>query len=540
MRNPAEGPAYPLLIREMISSHSCRRSDAEIVDAGGRRFTYPEFIARVGRVAATLTGIGATKDDVVAVMDWDSHRYLECYFAVPMLGATLQMVNIRLSAEQIAYTLNHAGARVLIVHEDFFGILAEIAPQLISIELIVTIGAGDLLGPGRARVAGDYYELSRSASPMVEFPTFDENRRATLFYTSGTTGLPKGVFFSHRQIVLQTMAVLATFGTRPSQGRLAADDVYMPITPMFHAHAWSFPFAMTMMGAKQVYPGRYQVEVLARMFKEEGVTFTHCVATLLQMLLDMPGSDALDLKGVKMIIGGGALPAGLAQRALARGIDVFTGYGMSETGPVQTINHLSRDEEARGIDEQPALRMRAGRPIMMCDLRVVGPDLEPVADGNEGEVVFRSPWLTLGYLDNPEASTALWEGGRLHSGDIGRFDEKGVLHITDRMKDVIKTGGEWVSSLDLESLISQAEGVSEVAVIGVHDDKWGERPMALVVPLADQAVDAAGIRATLFEHAAAGRIPRYAVPDRILFVEALARTSVGKLDKKALRQMYAA
>jgi len=533
--------AYPLLIRQLLLTPIARAVDTEIVQDDGTRLRYPELVARIGRLANVLSDLGVRRGDTVAVMDWDSHRYLECYFGIPMLGAVVQTVNIRLSPEHLLYTLQHAGARTLIVNAEFLPMLAAVRAQLSGIEHIVVIGSAVAATEAGLTVSGEYAALIEAASPDFAFEDFDENTQATVFYTSGTTGLPKGVFYSHRQIVLHAMTLLGTFGTAAGHGSLSADDVYMPITPMFHVHAWGMPYAATALGLKQVYPGRYAPETLLRLIRDEGVSFCHSVPTPLQMLLGHPDSARTDLSGIKFLIGGSALPEGLARAALERGIDVFTGYGMSETGPVQTVNHLSPAERAAPLEEQARLRSRTGRPVLLCNVQVVDADLQPLPhDGQSaGEVVFRSPWLTQGYLGNPEASEELWRGGWLHSGDIGTFDPDGCLRITDRLKDVIKTGGEWVSSLLIESVISQLPGVAEVAVIAEPDAKWGERPVALVVPRpGGEAVDAEAVRAAVSAAAAAGQVPRYGVPQRVEIVEALDKTSVGKLDKKRLRQRF--
>jgi fatty-acyl-CoA synthase len=327
------------------------------------------------------------------------------------------------------------------------------------------------------------------------------------------------------------------------QGRLHRGDVYMPITPMFHVHAWGFPFIATMLGIKQVYPGRYTPDLLLRLFVQEKVTFLHCVPTLLHMLLSHPAAAELDLRDWKVVIGGSALSKGLATMALERGIDVFAGYGMSETCPVMTLAHLPPDWQASDLAEDAATRGRAGRAIPLVELRIVDPDGASLpCDGKSaGEVVARAPWLTQGYFRNANASAELWSGGYLHTGDIGTIDERGWLQITDRAKDVIKTGGEWVSSLEIEDILSQHPAVSEAAVIAIPDQRWGERPLALVV-LKPDAVETATPK-QLKDHVACyaekGLISRYAVPDSIRLIDAIPRTSVGKVDKKALRQTYA-
>ncbi|HWY25596.1 MAG TPA: AMP-binding protein, partial [Nevskia sp.] len=281
---------------------------------------------------------------------------------------------------------------------------------------------------------------------------------------------------------------------------------------------------------------------LVKLIREEQVTFSHCVPTLLHMLLTHPASQGADLSRLKMIIGGAALPKGLARLALERGIDVFAGYGMSETGPLQIVNHLTSAELAGAdLDAQAALRSRTGRAVALCDVYTVDESGQPLPrDGKSvGEIVYRSPWLTQGYLKEDQRSEELWRGGHLHSGDLGTFNG-GVLQVADRVKDVIKTGGEWIASLEIEDLISQVPGVSEVAVIGVPDEKWGERPLALVVPRPGQSVDAGAVRRHLAGYAEKGTISKYGVPDKVLLVESLEKTSVGKLDKKLLRKKYAA
>jgi len=532
--------AYPLLVKQLLHAARATAGGQEIVYRDRRRHTYREFFERLPRLANALAGLGVGPGSTVAVMDWDSHRYLEAFFAVPMMGAVLQTVNVRLSPEQILYTLNHARADVLLVNAEFVPLLAIIKDQLETVKRFVLISDdGATLGSFGIPYDGEYEALLAAASPDYDFPDFDENTRATTFYTTGTTGLPKGVYFSHRQLVLHTLAVATALGSAAGQGRVHRDDVYMPITPMFHVHAWGMPYLATMLGMKQVYPGRYSSDMLLKLIASEGVSFSHCVPTILHMLLTDKAGANVDLSGCKMIIGGAAFPKGLAAAALARGMDVFSGYGMSETCPILTIAHV------RGAlpdaDAEAAERIRTGYPIPLVDLRTVDGDmLDADRDGKAtGEIVVRTPWLTQGYLHNPPASEDLWAGGYLHTGDIGTLDPRGMLTVTDRLKDVIKTGGEWVSSLALESIISQHPAVNEVAVIGVKDDKWGERPLAMVVLKAGQAVTVEDIKGHVQAFADAGHISKFAVPDRVLFVDNLARTSVGKLNKKAMREQLA-
>jgi len=533
---------YPLLLKHLLHTPLATAPEQEIVYRDVMRYDYRTLRERIGQLASALARLGVEPGHTVAVMDWDSHRYLECYFAVPMMGAVLQTVNVRLSPEQILYTLNHARPSVLLVHADFIPVLEEIRDRIESVKTFVLLAdAADRPATSLA-ISAEYEELLPSSSADYEFPDFDENTRATTFYTTGTTGLPKGVYFSHRQLVLHTLAGLAALGPAPEGQRFHRGDVYMPITPMFHVHAWGIPYMATVMGIKQVYPGRYTPDMLCRLIRTEKVTFSHCVPTILHMLLNHPGSRDVDLTGFKMIIGGSALSKGLAQAALARGIDVFAGYGMSETCPILTIAQLTPDILERGAEEQTEIRAKAGRPIPLVDLRIVDEEMGDVPrDGKSaGEVVVRAPWLTQGYLGDPRNSESLWRGGYLHTNDIASIDADGYVGITDRLKDVIKSGGEWISSLEIEDILSQHPGVSEAAVIGVPDERWGERPMALFVIRSGYAEDITeeDIKAHVQRYADKGVVSKWAVPSRALSCAALDKTSVGKLDKKLLRQKY--
>ncbi|WP_175718456.1 fatty acid--CoA ligase [Burkholderia anthina] len=538
--------AYPLLIKQLLHVPLATRPEQEIVYGDRVRHDYWTFRHRIGQLASGLSALGVGAGDVVAVMDWDSHRYLECYHAIPMMGAVLMTANVRLSPDQLLYTLNHSGARIVLVHRDFLPLLAGMRDRLTTATHFVLIADGDDVGPRDlpGGFADEYERLVAAGSPDFAFPDFDEQTRATTFYTTGTTGLPKAVAFTHRQLVLHTLAGMAALSSARDRGRVHRDDVYMPITPMFHVHAWGMPYIATALGLKQVYPGRYAPDGLLALIARESVTFSHCVPTLLAMMLDSPASAAADLSSWKVIVGGSPLPEGLARAALARGIEVYTGYGMSETCPLMTIAQIDPPLAAGGApgDDEIARRTKAGLPLPLVDLRIVDAQFRDVPhDGRSaGEVVVRMPWATHGYLGDAQASAALWAGGYLHTNDIGVIDPDGRLQITDRIKDVIKTGGEWVSSLELEDILSRHPAVRESAVIGVKDARWGERPLALVV-LADEhvgRVEPAELQAHVKQVADRGLISRYAVPERLLIVEAIEKTSVGKIDKRALRERY--
>ena len=536
--------AYPLLIKHLLHTPMAYAQDKEITYQGHFRYTYRTLGERIGRLANVLTKAGVEAGQTVAVVDWDSHRYLECFFAVPMMGAILQTVNVRFSAEQILYTLNHAKADVMLVNSEFFPILASIADRLETVKQFILINDAEHPGACPVPLVGEYEALLADASPDYDFPDFDENAQATTFYTTGTTGDPKGVFFSHRQLVLHTLACATQLGGAPAQGRVHREDVYMPMTPMFHVHAWGFPYLATMLGLKQVYPGRYQPDVLLRLKQSEGVTFSHCVPTILHMVLTHPHAKEADLSGWKVLIGGSALPLAMAVQSQARGLDLFTGYGMSETCPVLTIAHLATSDLESSPEDQAVLRAKTGLPLPLVDLRIVDPQMNDVAhDGKaSGELVVRTPWLTQGYLAAPEAAEALWGGGYLHTADIGNIDARGYAKITDRIKDVIKTGGEWTSSLQLEDIIGTHEAVHEVAVIGIPDEKWGERPLALVVlkPEFEGQIKEHVLRNFAAHAIEASGISRYGVLLQVSFVKSLAKTSVGKINKREMREAWEA
>jgi fatty-acyl-CoA synthase len=533
---------YPLIFKQLWHTPRVQAHGQEIVYRDLKRFTYLEIRERIGRLASALSKAGVVPGDTVGVLEWDSHRFFEAFFAIPMMGAVLQTVNVRLSPEQVAYTIDHAGASTLLVNEEFVGLLEGLKAQVPKVKRLIVMSDRPSPQTGSLSFIGEYESLLAAASPDYDFPDFDENTQATTFYTTGTTGLPKGVYYSHRQLVLHTICGLALFGMAGLHGRFSRDDVYMPITPMFHVHAWGFPWSATLAGVKQVYPGRYEPAMLVKLIKNEGVTFTHGVPTILQMLLNAAAAENVDLKGLKMVIGGSALPKALAKRALEAGIDIFAGYGMSETGPLAAVSHVRSKDLTGDPDSEVEFRAKAGIAGPLVDLRIVDPDMKNIPhDGKSaGEIVLRAPWLTQGYFNNPEGSEQLWAGGYLHTSDIAVVDPNGYVHITDRIKDVIKTGGEWVSSLQIEDLISQCAGVAEAAVIGVKDDKWGERPLALVVkrPSDVNGVSEAVIKDHLKGYADKGIISKYGIPEKILFIDRIPKTSVGKINKKELRERY--
>ena len=526
----------PLSIRHILDRGLAAAPAQEIVYADRLRYTYATLGERVRRLASALRALGVKPGSTVAIMDWDSHRYLECFFAVPMMGAVLHTVNVRISPEQVLYTINHAADDVILVNAEFLPLLEGIRANIRPGVKLVLIDEGASPPQSKLEFAAEYESMLERATASFAFPDLAEDTRATTFYTTGTTGLPKGVYYSHRQLVLHTLATAAVLANT-AHATFTARDVYMPITPMFHVHAWGFPYVATMLGAKQVYPGRYVPDVLLGLIGREKVTFSHCVPTILQMMLASPAVQDVDLGRWKVIIGGSALPIALARATVERGVDVIAGYGMSETCPILTLAHLRPHMSEWDVERCVPYLCRAGRPLPFVQLRIVDAQMKDVAhDGvSQGEVVVRSPWLTQGYLGEPERSEELWRDGWLHTGDVGVIDGDGYLKIVDRIKAVVKTGGEWVSSLDIEDIILRLPGVAEAAVVGVPDDRWGERPVAFVVGKKEATPSEDAVRRHVADFAGRGTISKYAVPDKVYFVDAIPKTSVGKLDKKVIR-----
>ena len=531
---------YQLIVKHILERSVEWSPEQQIFYRDKYSYNYVELNKRVRKLANLLTRIGVKKGDVVAVMDWDSPRYLEHYFAVPMIGAILHTVNIRLSPEQMLYTINHAEDKILVVHKDFMPLVKAISPNFDTVQHIIYINDGDEDFEPEIETLGEYEQLMNGEADTFDFPDFDEDTIATLFYTTGTTGNPKGVFFSHRQIVLHTISVMATLSAYPEPVSFNSKDVYMPLTPMFHVHAWGIPYIATWLGVKQIYPGRYD-ETLVKLLVQHKVTLSHCVPTILQMIVGNPATEKFDFSNWKVVIGGSALSRGLAELARKRNIKLMTGYGMSETAPVLTLTQFKPGMQNLSDEEELDTITKTGFPIPFVKMKLVKENGEEAKSGEVGEIVVRAPWLTKGYYKSEKNSQELWRGGWLHTGDIAYKDELGYYKITDRLKDVIKTGGEWISSLELESLISRCEFIKQVAVIGVPDEKWGERPIAFVSlkeEISEEEIQEKCVSA-LQTFVEAGKIEKWAIPDKFIPLEEIPKTSVGKLDKKVLRKLYA-
>src|SRR5271166_6657361 len=511
---------YPLLIKHLLHSPLVRAPDQEIVYRDLRRHTYQQFRERIGRLASGLSQIGVDQGDVVAILEWDSDRYHECYFAIPMMGAVMQTVNVSLIPEDIAYTINDTGATTVLFNADFLPLMEKLKDHLKAVKTYVLMHDRPEPPQTDFPINSEYEALLSLGSSYFPFPDFDENAWATVFHTTGTTGRPKGVYYSHRQMMLHTLTGLVEYGLPFTHGHLHRDDVYMPMTPMFHVHAWGCPYMATLSGCKLVFAGRYT----------------------LQMLLTAPGIENVDLSGLKMTVGGSALPPALARAALARGIDVFAAYGQSESGPMLTAAHVKSKHFGKDFEEELRYRTSTGIAAPLVDLRVVDENMADVPhDGKSvGEIVVRAPWLTTGYLNNPEASEVLWGGGYLHTGDVASIDPDGYLRIADRLKDIVKSGGEWISSILLENIIMEKTGVKRAAVIAMKDVKWGERPVALIMLEPDHVgkIGEDDIRLHIASYVERGLIAKIAIPENVTFADDLPLTSVGKIDKKKLRADY--
>jgi fatty-acyl-CoA synthase len=533
---------YQLLLKHLLEHGVSWVSDQEIVYGESFRYRYGDMYQRVMKLAAGLKYLGVSQGTKVGVIEWDSHRYLEMYFGIPGSGAVLHTINPNLAQENVLLTIQHAEDEVLIYHEDFNQLVERIRDQLSHIKTFIVITEDS----NSAAIQGadyTYEQLLELSPPLSELPEFAEDTQATLSYTTGTTGHPKGVYFSHRQLVLHTFAGWGSIPMFGNDGGLGKHDVYMPLTPMFHVHAWGVPYVATVYGLKQVYPGRYDYDRILRLMKQERVSFSHCVPTILQQVLDAAESTGQDLAGWKVIIGGARLTSGLANAARKLGVEITAGYGLSESCPFLTLASLRPYMEKDWSGEaQMDVRVKTGFPMPLVKYRVVGSDGKDVpADGEHtGEIVLRSPWLTEGYYKDPEGSEQLWSGDWMHTGDVANVDPNGYIQIVDRMKDIIKSGGEWIVSLELENLLSLHEDVLEAGVIGIPDKKWGERPLAIVASRegSQEELTEKTLQSHLARFVSEGLIAKWAMPERYIFVDRLPKTSVGKIDKKELRRQY--
>jgi len=540
-------PGYDVTLAQIYRRALHLFPDMEIVyrtKKGVDRYHFTDAAERMEKLASALASIGVGKLDRVATLDWNTHWHYEAYFAVPMMGAVLHPVNIRLAPAEIAYVMSQAEDKVVITNADFLKLVEVIAPKVPSLEAIIVVDTDSVPDKVAGLPAYHYEDFIRERGGSFDWPEIDEDQPAAMGYTSGTTGLPKGAYHSHKAMVLHAMSGALHLATIARDFRLSSMNTILHIVPMFHVYSWGLPYIATLLGMKQVYPNKLEPEALLKLIVEEKVDFTAGVPTILYMLLTHPESEKYDLSGLTYVNGGSALPRGLAELAAKRGMRVFVGYGMTETAPILT---LAAPPAKLGVTiDSPdyfEYALRTGWPIPLIDLQVVDPDMKPVPkDGKTmGEIVVRGPWITPEYYKNPEKTEAAWRGGWFHTGDIAVWYEDGSIVIVDRDKDVIKSGGEWISSVRLEDAISRHPCVAQVAVIAAKHPKWQERPVAVIVPKpgCEDKVTTEEIRKFLMENfVEKGVIPKWWLPDKVVTVEDLPKTSVGKINKRALREKF--
>ncbi|MGW8378466.1 long-chain fatty acid--CoA ligase [Streptomyces sp. ODS28] len=533
----------PLTISRILTHGSTVHGSSTITTwtGGGepRRRTFAESGARAAQLAHALRDqLGVAPDDRVGTLMWNNAEHVEAYFAIPSMGAVLHTLNLRLPAEQLVWTVNHAADRVIIVDGSLLQLLAPLLPRMDSVEHVIVSGPGDtsvLEGAGASVHA--YEELIAGRSTTYDWPELDERSAAALCYTSGTTGDPKGVLYSHRSVYLHSMQV----GMSESMG-LTDADTSMPVVPMFHANAWGLPHSTFLTGVSMLLTDRFlQPGPIAEMIEAERPTHAGAVPTIWQGLLAELGSKPRDISSLRTVtIGGSAVPPSMIEAFDGYGVRVCQAWGMTETSPLGSVAH-----PPGGLSEEEAwpYRVTAGRFPASVEARLIAPDgsIAPWDGASQGELEVRGPWVAAAYFGGAGEQPIRPEDkfspdGWLRTGDVGMITPNGYLTLTDRAKDVIKSGGEWISSVDLENALMAHDAVAEAAVVAVPDDQWGERPLATVV-LKEGAgeVTYTELRAFLGE-----RLPSWQLPERWAVVTEVPKTSVGKFDKKVLRSRYAA
>jgi fatty-acyl-CoA synthase len=529
---------FPLTINMILRHGATVCCDSEVVTFEGetsRRASYADVADRAGRLAAALTRLGIEPGDRVGTFSWNTQEHLEAYFAVPGMGAVLHTLNIRLFPELLTYVVNHAEDRIVVVDDSLVPLLARVASDLKTVEHFVVVGDGDASALSEAVAGADvlrYEELLSAEEPGFVWPDVDERSAAAMCYTSGTTGNPKGVVYSHRSTVLHSMAACMPTGLG-----LTESDRVLPIVPMFHANAWGIPYAAWMAGATFLMPARFlQAEPLARFIAAERPTFSGAVPTIWADVLRYSEEhpDEVDLSSLRMIVcGGSAVPRSLMERFEARhGVKIIQAWGMTETSPLAAVAYPPCGCEP---DAEMDWRERTGRVVPGVELRIVDEASQPLPwdDDAVGEIEVRGPWITASYYGDP--SPEKFDNGWLRTGDVGKVNAQGFVQITDRAKDVIKSGGEWISSVELENHLMAHPDVLEASVIGVPDARWDERPLACVVCKPGASLDAANLADFLSD-----KVARWQVPERWSFIDEVPKTSVGKFDKKVLRARHTA
>ncbi|MFJ2828560.1 long-chain fatty acid--CoA ligase [Streptomyces sp. NPDC087263] len=534
----------PLLISRILTHGSAIHGTSQVITWTGegepQRRSYAEVGARAAQLAHALSDLGVEEGHPAGTLMWNNAEHVEAYFAIPSMGAVLHTLNLRLPAEQLVYIVNHAADRVIIANGSLLPLLAPLLPHLPTVEHVVVSGPGDrsLLDGATARVH-EYEELIAGRPTTYDWPELDERMAAAMCYTSGTTGDPKGVVYSHRSIYLHSMQV----NMAQSMG-LTDRDTTLVVVPQFHVNAWGLPHATFMTGINLLMPDRFlQPAPLAEMIESERPTHAAAVPTIWQGLLGELTAKPRDVSSLTQVtIGGSACPPSLMEAFDKLGMRVCHAWGMTETSPLGTIARAPA--HVVGTDEEFAYRLTQGRFPAGVEARLTGPGGERLPWDNEsaGELEVRGPWIAGAYYGGPDAepqrpADKFSEDGWLKTGDVGTISPDGFLTLTDRAKDVIKSGGEWISSVDLENALMSHPDVAEAAVVAVPDDKWGERPLATVVLREGTTADFNTLRAFLADE---GKIAKWQLPERWTIIESVPKTSVGKFDKKVLRRQYAA
>jgi fatty-acyl-CoA synthase len=535
----------PLLISRILLAGTRLHADQEVVTwtaDGARRTSYAEVGTQAAQLANALRGLGIDGDQRVSTFMWNNAEHLVAYLAVPSMGAVLHALNIRLFPEQIMYVANHGASQVVILDNSLAAPFSKLLPGLLSLRHVIVNGPipdevrAALEAVPHIEAVHDWDTLLGAQPKSFDWPVLDERDASSMCYTSGTTGNPKGVVYSHRSNYLHTMQVIMGMG-------FAQGDRLLAVVPMFHANAWGLPYAALMVGASLIMPDRFlQSEPLAAMIESEKVTGGAAVPTIWTDLLRYLDAHETDTSSVRtVIIGGSACPLSLMKAYQERhDITVTHAWGMTEMSP---LGSTAVAPVGTTGDEHWSYRQTQGRIASALEARLVGPDgAELPWDGESvGELEVRGPWITGSYYDNGSNTegeradaASKFDDGWLRTGDVGSLTPNGFLQLTDRAKDVIKSGGEWISSVELENALMSHPDVLEASVVGVPDDKWGERPLATVVRAADSSIDAEALREFL-----GSKVARWQVPERWAFIDEVPKTSVGKFDKKVLRKRYA-
>jgi fatty-acyl-CoA synthase len=521
---------FPLTLQHVL--RRMRSSQAQVItleEPGSlTRMSYAQASERVDRLARALRELGVGDGDRVATFAWNNERHFELYFAIPCLGAVLHTLNIRLFEEQVTYIVNHAQDKLIFVDDSLVPALEKLAPELAPVEHYIVMGDGDA---GSLPNVLRYEELLDAAGPgEFDYPELDERQAAALCYTSGTTGNPKGVLYSQRSVAMHSTVVMG-----PDANLISSRDRVLAVVPMFHVNAWGLPFAAAMAGADLILPNRYlQAEPLTQVITQERPTMLAAVPTIFGDLLRYADENGPDLSSLtNCICGGSAAPVKLLRDFQERhGVVIHHAWGMTETSPICT---LSRPPQLADEEEYWRLRAMQGRAVAWVELRLMGDDGQEVPwDGEStGEIEVRGPWIASRYYNDPSGDDKFRDGWLL-TGDIGSVDPAGYLRITDRAKDVIKSGGEWISSVELENEVMAHADVVEAAVIAMPHERWAERPLCCVVLRTGANVSADDLREHLRD-----RVAKWWLPDEFAFVEEIPKTSVGKFDKKVLRAKLA-